>query len=147
MSWRVNIVGDSATIGGLLAGVGTVAVLGIRSERYRDRPAHYVGARLVSAGLEIVPVPVYEPEVMSILGRRVYRRLADIPERIDLVDVFRRAVDIPRHVADILAVRPRIVWFQAGIRNDVVAETLARAGIVVIQDRCLMVEYSRRTTA
>ncbi len=60
-----------------------------------------------------------------------------------LVDVFRRPADIPQHVEDILAKRPEAVWFQSGIRNDVVAETLARAGIKVVQDRCLMVDYGR----
>jgi predicted CoA-binding protein len=71
----------------------------------------------------------------------VYRRLIDIPGAIDLVDVFRRSHDINGHVEDILAKRPKAVWFQSGIRNGEVAETLARAGIKVVQDRCLMVEH------
>jgi hypothetical protein len=73
----------------------------------------------------------------------VYRKLADVPGDIDLVDVFRRSQDIPPHVEDIVAKRPRIVWFQSGIRNDESAKQLAEAGIKVVQDRCLMVEYRR----
>jgi len=87
-----------------------------------------------------VPVPVYYPEITEILGEKVYRTLAAIPGEIDMVDVFRRARDIEAHVDDILAKRPAAVWFQLGIRNDAVAERLAREGIDVVQDRCLLVE-------
>src|ERR687891_641578 len=73
--------------------------------------------------------------------QRLYRRVADGPWEVDLVNVFRRSQDIPPHLDDILAKRPRAVWFQSGIRNDRAAETLARAGIQVVQDRCLMVEH------
>lgn len=141
MDWRANIVTTQAELRALLAQVRRVAVLGIRSERFAQQPAAYVPTALAAAGLEIVPVPVYEPSVTTILGQPVYRTLAAIPGPIDLVDVFRRAEDIPAHVADLLAKRPRAVWFQSGIRNDAVAETLARVGIAVVQDRCLMVEY------
>ena len=143
MDWQANLITGGAELLALLHGLRRVAVLGIRSERYADRPAHYVPATLASAGLEIVPVLVYEPECTEILGRPVYRSLAAIPGPIDLVDVFRRPADIPQHVEDILAKRPEAVWFQSGIRNDVVAETLGRAGIKVVQDRCLMVDYGR----
>jgi predicted CoA-binding protein len=89
----------------------------------------------------VIPVPVYDLHLDEILGQKVFRRLADIPGELDLVDVFRRSEDIPSHLDDMLAKRPRVVWFQSGIRNDEVAETLARAGIKVVQDRCLMVEH------
>ena len=96
---------------------------------------------LANAGLEVVPVPVYYPEVTEILGRKVYRKLADVPGSIDMVNVFRRSEDIPPHVEDILAAKPKSVWFQSGIRHDGAAERLARAGIKVVQDLCLMVEH------
>lgn len=140
MSWQANLLTTPADIRSLLSQVRRVAVLGIRSERFAQQPAHYVASALASS-LEIVPVPVYEPDVTQILGQPVYRTLAAIPGPIDLVDVFRRPDDIPGHVEDILAKQPAAVWFQSGIRNDAVAETLARAGIKVVQDRCLMVEY------
>ncbi|MGH7810063.1 MAG: CoA-binding protein, partial [Candidatus Binatia bacterium] len=87
------------------------------------------------AGFEIVPVPVYYPDATEILGEKVYRRLVDIPGEIDMVDVFRRPPDINGHVDDILAKKPRSVWFQSGIRNDEAAEIFAKEGIKVVQDR------------
>ena len=118
-----------------------IAVLGIKTERQASQPAFYVPRYLDSVGFEVIPVPVYYPDVTEILGKRVYRGLIDIPGEIDLVDVFRRSHDINGHVEDILAKRPKAVWFQSGIRNGEVAEKLARAGIKVVQDRCLMVEH------
>jgi predicted CoA-binding protein len=70
-----------------------------------------------------------------ILGERVYRKLTDIPKYIDMVDVFRRPNDITGHLDDIVAKKPKSVWFQSGIRNDTAAELLAKAGIKVVQDR------------
>jgi len=128
----------------LLRGLRRVAVLGIKTEQQRDQPAYYVAADLASRGLEVVPVPVYYPEVREILGQPVYRRLVDIPGPLDLVDVFRRPADIPAHLDDLLAKAPKAVWFQLGIRHDAAALRLAEAGIAVVQDRCLMVEYQRR---
>jgi predicted CoA-binding protein len=87
------------------------------------------------AGFEIVPVPVYYPDVAVILGLKVYRKLTDIPGAIDMVDVFRRPPDINGHVEEILAKKPHSVWFQSGIRNDGAAEIFAKAGIKVVQDR------------
>ena len=138
--WRTHLLDRRDDIRRLLERTQRVAVLGIKPETHAHLPAFYVAQYAARAGLEVVPVPVYYPEVTEILGRRVYRRIADVPGDIDLVDVFRRPNDIPPHLDDILAKRPKAVWFQSGIRNDAAAETLARAGIDVVQDRCLMVE-------
>src|SRR3712207_830232 len=134
MSWQENLIESDAGVRELLASVRRVAVLGIKTEQQASQPAFYVAQYLASAGLDVVPVPVYYPEVTHILGREVYRRLADVPGEIDLVDVFRRPEDIPAHVADILAKRPRAVWLQSGIRHDEAAEQFARAGIKVVQE-------------
>ena len=107
----------------------------------RSRSAYYVPKYMADAGFEVVPVPVYYPDVTQILGQPVYRRLIDIPGDIDLVNLFRRPADVAKHVDEILAKRPKAVWMQQGIRNDAVAEQLARASIDVVQDRCLMVEH------
>jgi predicted CoA-binding protein len=139
--WRENLVETGQAIRELLGATRRVAVLGMKTEAQQFQPAFYVPRYLVSAGLEVVPVPVYYPEVTHILGLKVYRKLSDVPGEVDMVDVFRRAQDIPPHLEDILAKRPRSVWFQSGIRNDEAAERLARAGIKVVQDRCLMVEH------
>lgn len=141
MNWQNNIIEDSKQIRNLLTGVKRIAVLGIKTEAQSFQPAFYVAQYLVSAGFEIVPVPVYYPEATEILGRKVYRKLTDIPGEIDLLNVFRRPNDIPPHLDDILQKKPKAVWFQSGIRHDAVAAKLAQNGIKVVQDRCLMVEH------
>ncbi|MHB8419319.1 MAG: CoA-binding protein [Myxococcales bacterium] len=145
--WHENLLSDSAAIGALVRSARRVAVLGIRPESKADRPAHFVPAYLASAGITVLPVPVGDPGVPVILGQPVYGSVAEAPGPVDIVDVFRRAEDIPPHLPDLLAARPRAVWFQSGIRNDSAAETLARAGIQVVQDRCLMVEHRRWASA
>ena len=143
MNWKENLIDRATPIRELVLQTKRIAVLGIKTESQADQPAFYVPAYLARAGFEVIPVPVYYPEVTEILGRRVYRRLNDIPEAIDLVNVFRRSHDINGHILDILAKKPQAVWFQSGIRNDDAAEKLAEAGIKVVQDRCLMVEHRR----
>ena len=138
-----NILEDDERIGELVRGSRRVAVLGIKTEQQAEQAAFYVPAYLQSAGAEIVPVPVYYPEVREILGARVHRRLAEVPGPVDIVDVFRRPGDIAQHVDDLLRLRPRSVWFQLGIRNDAAERALAAGGVLVVQDRCLMVEWQR----
>ena len=141
--FRQRLVTDPAQIAAIAQGARRVAVLGIKTEKQPDQPAFYVPRYLATAGVEVIPVPVYYPEVREILGRPVYRRLVDVPGPVDIVDVFRRPEDVEAHVDDILAARPSVVWLQSGIRNDRAAERFARAGIDVVQDRCLMVEHRR----
>jgi uncharacterized protein len=141
MKWHENIITNTAEIRDLLKEIRTIAVLGIKTEAQAGQPAFYVPRYLQTAGFNVIPVPVYYPDAKRILGQDVFRRLADIPVDVDLVNVFRLAQDIPPHVDDILKKMPRTVWLQSGIRNDAVAETLAQAGIKVVQDRCIMVEH------
>jgi predicted CoA-binding protein len=143
MDWETNLIYSPAQIRELILQTKRLAILGIKTEAQADQPAFYVPDYLARAGFEIIPVPVYYPDVTEILGKKVYRRLIDIPGEIDLVDVFRRSHDIDAHVGDILAKKPKAVWFQSGIRNDQVAAQLAQVGIKVVQDRCLMVEHRR----
>jgi hypothetical protein len=137
--WRRHLVETTSGIRALLERTRRIAVLGIKTPE-TGAPAFYVPDYAQRAGYEIVPVPVYYPEVTEILGQPVYRSLAAVPGEIDLVNVFRRPADIPPHLDDLLAARPKAVWFQLGIRHDAVAERLAREGIDVVQDRCLLVE-------
>lgn len=137
--WRRHLIEDDDGIRRVLETTRRIAVLGIKTAE-TQQPAYYVPEYAQRAGYEIVPVPVYYPDVTEILGEHVYRRVADIPGEVDMVNVFRRPRDVPPHVDDILAKRPKCVWLQLGIRNDEAAERLARAGVDVIQDRCLMVE-------
>jgi uncharacterized protein len=141
--WRANLIETDDALRALLRETKRIAVLGIKPEGKADAPAHFVPRYAQSAGYEVIPVPVYYPDVTEILGRPVYRRVAEIPGRIDMVNVFRRPADIPPHLDDLVAARPRSVWFQLGIRHDEAARTLAEAGIRVVQDRCLSVEHER----
>lgn len=136
--WRIHLVDDDDGIVRVLRDTKRIAVLGIKMEPYQ--PAYFVPEYAQRAGFEIVPVPVYYPEATEILGEKVYRRVADVPGPIDIVNVFRRSSSVAAHVDDILTKQPKAVWLQVGIRDDDAAEQWARAGIDVIQDRCLMVE-------
>jgi predicted CoA-binding protein len=136
-----NILTSDDDIRDLLGATKRIAVLGIKPETHSNQPAFYVPKYMQDTGHEIIPVPVYYPEVTEILGHKVYRDLTDVPGEIDMVNVFRRSEDIPKHTEEILAAKPKSIWFQLGIRNDEVAERLAAAGIKVVQDLCLMVEH------
>src|ERR1700724_1568042 len=142
-AWRENLVSDAEGIARIVRECRRIAVLGIKTEAQRDRPAFYVAEYMARAGYDVVPVPGYYPGVTRSLDRPVYRAVRDVPGPVDMVDVFRRPSDIPPHVDDILAARPRVVWLQLGIRHEQAAETFARAGIQVVQDRCLLVEHRR----
>ncbi|HVF29349.1 MAG TPA: CoA-binding protein [Pyrinomonadaceae bacterium] len=141
MKWQDNILTTDAQIAGLLRDTKRIAVLGIKPESHSSQPAYYVAKYMQNAGFEIVPVPVYYPDVTEILAHPVYRDLRDVPGEIDMVNVFRRDTDIMRHVDEIIDTKPKSVWFQLGIRNDVAAEAFAHEGIKVVQNRCLMVEH------
>lgn len=140
-NWRDHLIESPSQIKQLLENTKRIAVLGIKQNP--EQPAHYVPEYAQQAGYEIVPVPVYHKDLTEMHGEKVYRKLAEIPGDIDMVNVFRRPVDIPQHVDDIIAKKPKSVWFQLGIRNDQAAEKLARAGIDVVQDHCLMVELRK----
>ena len=141
MEWKENILTSDAEIAELLRSTKRIAVLGIKPESHAGQPAFYVPKYMQDTGHEIIPVPVYYPEVTEILGEKVYRDLADVPGEIDMVNVFRRSQDVAQHVDAILARKPRSVWLQLGIWNDEAAEAWARAGIKVVQNLCLMVEH------
>jgi predicted CoA-binding protein len=135
MSWQENILNTAEQIRDLILQTKRIAVLGIKTEAQADQPSVYVPRYLQDAGFEIVPVPVYYPDVTTILGNKVYRKLVDIPGPIDMVDVFRRSSDVTGHVDDVVAKHPASIWLQSGIRNDAAAEIFAKAGIKVVQDR------------
>ena len=141
MEWKKNILHDDALIKDLLEQSSTIAVLGIKPESHANQPAFYVPKYLVEAGYEVIPVPVYYPEVTEIFGKPVFRKLTEIGKEIDIVNIFRRSKDVMMHVREIIAAKPKAVWMQLGIYNDDAAERLAQAGIKVVQDLCIMVEH------
>ncbi|HEV8586822.1 MAG TPA: CoA-binding protein [Methylomirabilota bacterium] len=142
MDWRDNLVGDDAGLLRVLEEARTIAVLGAKGEP--AEPAYYVPAYLKARGYRVLPV---NPTRMGerILGEPVVATLADLREPADVVEIFRRPQFLPGHATEIVRLprRPAVVWFQLGIRDDGAAETLARAGIRVVQDRCMMPEHRR----
>ncbi len=136
-----NLVTTTEGMRDVLRSAKRIAIIGIKPEDHATAPAYYVPRYLQEAGYEVVPVPVYYPEVTTILGEKVYRNLADIPGDVDLVVVFRRPDDVAKHVDEILEKKPASVWLQLGIRDDEAAARWAAAGIKVVQDRCSMVEH------
>jgi uncharacterized protein len=142
-NWQENLVTRDDQIAQIWKDVKRIAVLGIKTEAQSGQPAFYVPEYLHRAGYDVIPVPVYFPDATVILGKHVYRKLADIPGGVDMVNVFRRPVDVPPHVDDILAAKPKVVWMQSGIRHEEAARRFAEAGILVVQDRCAMVEHRR----
>lgn len=144
---RGTLIQHHRDIDRLLAQTRRIAVLGIKTQDRASQPAHMIPAYLQRVGYDIVPVPVYYPDAVEILGKPVYRRVSDIPARVDVVDVFRRPEHLEPHLDDLIRARPRAVWLQTGIRHDAFAERLLAAGIDVVQDQCMMVEHRRWRSA
>ena len=140
---RATLLDEFNSIDRMFEHTRRVAVLGIKPDTYVDRPAYQIPAHLLRMGYEIFPVPVAYPEVTRILGKPVYRKVADIRGRVDVVDVFRKAEELDPHLPDLLQARPHVVWLQSGIRNDAFAEKLLDAGIFVVQGHCMRVEHRR----
>jgi predicted CoA-binding protein len=139
----VHLLTSDAQIRSLLQRTRRIAVLGIKPESHADQPAYSVPAFAQTRGFQIVPVPVYYPEMTHILGEPVRRSLSQTTGSIDMVNVFRKSSDVPAHLDELLAAKPASVWMQLGIAHPEVADRLARAGIDVVQNRCLLVEINR----
>jgi uncharacterized protein len=137
------LVDDDAGIAEIARSAKRVAILGAKGDAEPSEAAFIVPDWLRRHGLEILPVPVGADAADEMLGVPAYRRLGDVPGPVDVVDVFRHSKEVGRYVQEIVALRPRCVWMQRGIRNDAAAEAFARAGIMVVQDRCLMEETIR----
>jgi predicted CoA-binding protein len=142
MSWRDNLVDDDAGLRRILEEARVIAVLGAKADP--GAPAHYVPDYLAAQGYRVLPV---NPRLggLRVFDVAAVDSLGALPELVDLIDVFRRPQYLPEHAEEILAMRqrPSVVWFQLGIRHDGAAERLAREGIRVVQDRCMMPEHRR----
>jgi len=133
-------VASSDAVAQILRGVKTIAVVGLSSNPMR--PSYGVAEYLKTAGYRIIPVNPNETEV---LGEKAYARLEDIPEQVDVVDVFRRAEEMPAVAASAIRIGAKVLWMQLGIENPGAAEKARAAGLVVVEDSCLMVEHKRRS--
>ena len=117
----------------------TIAVVGLSSNPMR--PSHEVTEYMQRAGYRIIPVNPNETEV---LGEKSYARLEDVPEKIDVVNIFRRAEDVPPVVESAIRIGAPVVWMQLGIENEEAAEKAHAAGLMVVEDACILVEHRRR---
>jgi predicted CoA-binding protein len=117
----------------------TIAIVGLSSRRLR--PSYAVAEYLQSAGYRIIPVNPNETEV---LGEKSYARLGDVPERVDLVDVFRRSEFVPEIVESAIRIGARAVWMQESVMHPEAAERMRRAGLLVFKDICIAKEHTRR---
>jgi uncharacterized protein len=123
----------------ILKSCKTIAVVGLSSNP--ARPSYGVTEYMQDAGYRIIPVNPNETEV---LGEKSYARLEDVPEKIDIVDVFRRAEEVPPVVDSAIHVGAKVVWMQQGIEHEAAAEKARAAGLTVIEDSCILVEHRRR---
>lgn len=142
--WQRNLVEDDAGLRAVLEGVRRIAVVGIKDERRTYEPAHYIARYLQEVGYEVAGV---NPGITQTLGIAVQPTIPDLDPPAELLDVFRRAENIPAHADEVLALpperRPKVFWMQLGIRHDEAARRMAEAGILVVQDRCILVEHRR----
>lgn len=133
-------INDPETISRILAQTKTIAVVGLSPNA--DRPSNGVSRYMQSHGYRIIPVNPNESEV---LGQKAYARLDDVPERIDLVNIFRRSEEAGRHVDEAIRIGARGVWLQEGVVDEDAARRALEAGLDVVMDRCIMKEHMKRT--
>jgi hypothetical protein len=123
----------------ILSGSKTVAVVGLSDKP--DRPSHGVAKYLQERGYRVIPV---NPLVTEILGEKAYKSLAEIPERVDLVDVFRKSADVPKVAEEAVQIGARFFWMQEGVESTRACEILDAAGIPWVMDRCVKKELGKR---
>jgi len=126
-------------IGTILKTYKTIAVVGLSSNP--SRPSHGVASYLQDVGYRVVPV---NPNERKVLGAKSYARVEDVPEKIEIVDIFRRAEDVPPVVEGAIRAGAKVVWMQLGIVNDAAAQKARAAGLTVIMDACILIEHKKR---
>lgn len=128
---------DKKEIHEILTNSRTIAVVGLSPKD--SRPSNQVARYLQEAGYRVIPV---NPGQTEILGEKCYASLLDIPEPVDIVDIFRRPEDVPPVVEQAIAIKAGVVWMQLGIVNEEAAEKARNAGLTVIMDRCLKIDHA-----
>ena len=130
---------DADPIAEILNKSKTIAVVGLSSNAMR--PSHEVTEYMQRAGYRIIPVNPNETEV---LGEKSYTRLEDVPEKVDVVNIFRRPEEVPPVVESAIRVGARVVWMQLGIESEEAAEKARDAGLAVVEDACILIEHRKR---
>jgi len=130
---------SSDAVAQILGKAKTIAVVGLSSNPMRA--SNEVASYLKAAGYRIIPV---NPNEREVLGEKAYARLEDVPEPVDIVDVFRRSEDVPPVAESAIAIKAKVLWMQLGIENALAAEKARAAGLTVVENACLLVEHKRR---
>jgi predicted CoA-binding protein len=138
------MIEDEGELARIVREAKTVVVLGMKDESEPDASAYEIPVVLQKHGMRVIPV---NPKLTTALGEKAYRTIGAVPERADILDVFRRSEAIGMHVDEVLAMppelRPRVFWMQTGVQNDAEAARLEKAGVPVVSDRCLGVYATR----
>jgi len=125
-------------VGEILRAAHSIAVVGLSSKRFR--PSYGVAEYLKRAGYRIIPVNPYEE---TVLGEKAYANLGQIPERVDIVDIFRRSEFVPEIVDAAIRLGVRTIWMQEGVTHEEAAAKARAAGLQVVMDRCILKEHQR----
>lgn len=137
MSYRLAMA-NIQTLRRILKENKTIAIVGLSAQWHR--PSNFAAKYMIDHGYTIIPV---NPQYDEVLGQKCYKSLRDIPGRVDMVDCFRKAEDIPPLVDDAIAIRARVLWMQLGVVNEAAAEKALAAGLEVVMDRCIKIEHGR----
>lgn len=129
---------DIPTLRRILKQNSTVAIVGLSANWYR--PSYFAAKYLLDHGYRVIPVTPTYPEV---LGQKAYASVRDVPEPVDVVDCFRRSEDIPPIAEEAIAVGAKVLWMQLGVVNHDAAKRARDAGLEVVMDRCMKIEYAR----
>lgn len=129
---------DINTLRRILKENRVIAVVGLSAEWHR--PSYFAAKYMQEHGYRVIPV---NPRYETILGEKCYRSLRDIPERVDLVDVFRRTADVGPIAEDAIAIGAKVLWQQIGVKNEAAAERARAAGLESVMDRCVKIEHAR----
>jgi predicted CoA-binding protein len=132
-------VNDQEAIDRILSEAKTIAVVGLSSDA--SRASYSVSRYMQSNGYRIIPV---NPNERIVLGEKAYARVEDIPEKIDLVDIFRRSGEAGQHVDEAIRIGASGVWLQEGVVDEEAARRALEAGLVVVMDRCILKEHMKR---
>jgi len=135
--WQKNIIIDQKELKSLLKETRVIAIIGLKNDP--QGPSYQVASYLQKVGYKIIPV---NPKLTQLLGEKAYPNLKTITQPVDIVDIFRASHRVKVHTEEVLELRPKVAWMQAGIENWEVAKIWAQSGIKVVMNRCIMAEHS-----
>ena len=138
MTPRVCMSDEISTLRRILQENRVIAMVGLSADWFR--PSYFAAKYLQEHGYRIIPV---NPRYEAILGEKCYRSLRDIPEKVDIVDCFRKTADIPPICDDAIAIGAKVLWQQLGVRNEAAARKAEAAGLESVMDRCVKIEHAR----